>query len=1260
MRNKTTSLFALALLTFFTITSVLKAQFTELQPKQGGQSDSIASGFSEQWLRQARDENGNRIQPEENEGDAFQRRIFNGFLAGGQYGGSVSCAGDVNGDGYDDMIVGAANISSSTGKAYIYFGGFSVNTVPDVILSGEALANNFGISVSSAGDVNADGFDDVIVGASGYSGSTGRAYLYFGGNVMNNVADLIMTGEVNANFFGNAVAGGDVNGDGYSDMIVGAFSFSSSVGKVYVFFGGASPNNTADVTMLGAGVSNLFGCSVAFAGDVNSDGFGDVLAGARGVTSSTGKAYVFFGGVSMDSLADVTMTGEAPNHEFGFSVSSAGDVNSDGFGDVIIGSDFATSLPGKAYLFYGGSSMDNNADLIMNGEANGDLFGHSVSSAGDVNGDGYSDLIIGAYGNTSNTGKAYIFFGGAVPDNSPDATMAGESTSNQFGIAVSNAGDMNGDGYGDVIAGASQYSTATGRVYLYDYFMKGEIIPDLTLIGEVSLIEYGQSVASAGDVNSDGFNDIIVGAPGYNFSVGRAYIYFGGTQMNATADLTLTGEASNNHFGTSVASAGDINGDGFSDVIVGAYGNTTNTGKAYIYFGGSTMNNTVDVTLTGEATNNYFGTSVSGAGDVNGDGYTDVIVGAYGNTSNTGKAYIFHGGSTVNSVADITMTGEATTNFFGGSVSNAGDVNNDGFSDVIVGANGYSTSTGRAYIYFGDFSMNNTADVVLTGELTNNDFGTSVSSAGDVNRDGFSDVVVGAPLNSSGTGRAYVFLGGSPMNSTSDVTMSGEVAGNNFGATVSFAGDLNADNYSDIIVGATSFESSIGRTYVFFGSSTMNNTFDAMMNGDFSGVSFGSGVSAAGDVNADGYSDVIVGAMGYSRAYIYNSSSISAKPILFSVKDVPNDQGGKISVKWMRSSFDVVGIANIVSYAVYRSDPPVAGHYSWEEVDAVSAAQHTSYSYIDNTPFDSITGNPGNLFYKIRARTANASVYWESAIMSGRSVDNLAPLMVSPFTAVSSEPDVRLTWNKSHAPDILNYVLYRSVSPTIDPETEPVFAVTTDSTYLDTSPMSGVYYYFITAQDIHNNKSPVAVTESPGMLLNLTMFIEGFYDAGNNSQVSDTITVELRNSKSPFAIEDVAKAVVSSLGNAAFRFGSAPNGNYYVTVRHRNSVETWSAVPKSLSRINPSDFILSLSATQAFGGNQKLVDNLPLRYAILSGDVNQDGTVDGTDVSTIDNDASNFVSGYVVTDLTGDEFVDGTDFAIADNNAANFVSIVRP
>ncbi|MBK6875353.1 MAG: hypothetical protein IPG99_02490 [Ignavibacteria bacterium] len=280
--------------------------------------------------------------------------------------------------------------------------------------------------------------------------------------------------------------------------------------------------------------------------------------------------------------------------------------------------------------------------------------------------------------------------------------------------------------------------------------------------------------------------------------------------------------------------------------------------------------------------------------------------------------------------------------------------------------------------------------------------------------------------------------------------------------------------------------------------------------------------------------------------------------------------------------------------------------------------------------------------------------------MSGRSIDNIAPLMVSPFTAAPVVNNVLLNWKRSTSADLLNYVLYRSTSQVIDPDTEPVYATSTDSTYLDTAPLSGVYYYFIVAQDIHNNKSPVAIAESPNMTLNLTMFIEGFYNAGSDSQVSDTVQVELRNSASPFAVADQTSAVVSANGTVQLKFGNAANGSYYIAVKHRSSIETWSAGTIALSRTTPANYNISTSSSQAFGGNMIQVDASPVRFAIYGGDVNQDGTVDATDVSTIDNDASNFISGYVVTDLTGDEFVDGTDFAIADNNAANFVSVVRP
>jgi hypothetical protein len=180
------------------------------------------------------------------------------------------------------------------------------------------------------------------------------------------------------------------------------------------------------------------------------------------------------------------------------------------------------------------------------------------------------------------------------------------------------------------------------------------------------------------------------------------------------------------------------------------------------------------------------------------------------------------------------------------------------------------------------------------------------------------------------------------------------------------------------------------------------------------------------------------------------------------------------------------------------------------------------------------------------------------------------------------------------------------------------------------------------------------------MTLNLTMFIEGHYNASTDSQVADTLRVYLRNTTSPFTLRDSSKSLVSSGGTAAFLFSNAPDGTYYLVLEHRNSIETWSAGGVSMTRISPTSYNFSTASAQSYGSNMKQVDASPVRFAVFSGDVNQDGTVDATDVSTIDNDAANFVTGYFVTDLTGDDFVDGTDFAIADNNAANFVSVARP
>ena len=278
--------------------------------------------------------------------------------------------------------------------------------------------------------------------------------------------------------------------------------------------------------------------------------------------------------------------------------------------------------------------------------------------------------------------------------------------------------------------------------------------PSFTLANETAdNAQFGTSVASAGDVNGDGYADVIAGAS--NKGNGVAYVFYGSASgLHTTPDVTLNNETGSMvYFGYSVASAGDVNGDGYADVIVGAYGND-NHGMAYIFYGSASgLHTTPDVTITETESNAMLGLSVSSAGDVNGDGYADVIVGApYHNNggSHCGLAYIFYGGSSMDATPDVTLNNETESSaWFGGSVSSAGDVNGDGYADVIVGASSEDNgglNCGRAYIYYGGSSMDAAPDVTLNNETTYfGEFGSSVSSAGDVNNDGYSDVIVAAP-----------------------------------------------------------------------------------------------------------------------------------------------------------------------------------------------------------------------------------------------------------------------------------------------------------------------------------------------------------------------------------------------------------------------------------------------------------------------------------------------------------------------------------
>ncbi len=1241
-------------------------------------NDSLPAGFTNDMLKELRDEKGNkiyeRIQTSDpgDEGDAMQQRVFNGFNTGDKFGTSVASAGDVNGDGFDDIIIGATDFddfAANIGRVYIYHGGLNINTEPDIILTGENVSFLFGSSVSTAGDVNGDGYDDVVIGAPGASSNSGKAYIYFGGIAMNNVADVVLP-QSNSYFAGgggkSVSTAGDFNGDGYSDVIVGEYRYASfsDQGRAFIYYGGAVMDNTPDVTFTGEAVNNYFGYSVCSAGNVNGDEYDDIIIGAfRNGNNYTGKAYIFFGNGNDDNTADVTFTGLEVQNNFGASVSTAGDVNGDGFSDVIIGAYGYNNSRGRAEIYFGGESMDNVADVFMNGEVTGINSAIQVSGLGDVNGDGYSDVVVGSdFGN--NTGRANIFYGGLQMDNVADQVLNGENTSDYFGEAATSAGDVNGDGYSDIIIGAKGYGSNKGRAYLYTNTMSGDDIADLSFTGQSS-INFGVSVSTAGDVNGDGYSDIIVGATEGFGANSKAFIFYGGLIMDNSADVTLNGPVSG--FGYSVSTAGDVNADGYSDVIVGSTGAAL--GNAFIYYGGVSMNTGIDITLYTGISYDQFGQSVSDAGDIDGDGYAEVIIGAPGHSSNTGRAYIYS--AHVGYIA--VLQGESSDHNFGISISGAGDVNGDGYSDVIVGEKYPFTGPqngvhGRAFIFYGGNGMDVSADVTMTGEGDNNTFGQSVSDAGDVNGDGYSDVIVGefqirTPGSAGYYGRAFIFNGGAVMDNYPDATMNGIGYNNDFGISVSGAGDVNNDGYSDVIVGQKYSDNiNKGKAFIYFGSvGSYISPNITMTDGDFFGDFFGNSVSSAGDVNADGLSDVVAGDnFGAGKTLLFRSSAPAVNPNFIYVKDVPNDQGGKVHLKWARSGYDTPGFAVVIDYFIQRSYPPIGGNFSWETIFAIPATNEPFYTYTANTPYDLSSGTSGVFYYRISARSSIANKYWRSEILSGHSIDNIAPDAVNSPVAMSVSNNVVLSWEKNLAPDLLNYIIYRSYNDSIDPGTETPFAHSTDSTFTDSLP-GGDYNYFIAAQDIHNNKSPVTkASRQESIILNLKMYMEGFYNNVSNQQISDTISVSLRSNITPYNIIDASTSVVSSTGDAVFAFDNAPDGSYYVTITHRNALETWSSSSITLTTGSSFNYDFSNQSSKAYGNNIKQIDNSPVRFGIFSGNVNQDQSIDLTDILLTYNDAATFVTGYKSTDANGDNVTDLIDIIITYNNSANFVAVIKP
>ena len=882
---------------------------------------------------------------------------LNGIDADDQSGHSVSSAGDVNGDGYDDLIIAARegdpNGDSQAGETYLVYGGASAPGTDGVldlsaldgsngfILNGIDAGDESGFSVSSAGDVNGDGYDDLVIGAhmadpNGDS-ATGETYLVYGG-ATGTVSLTPVTAQGTAaadNFTGNA--GADSFTDIATDDVVRGGAGDDRISVTALDFAAIDGGTGVDTLVLdGAGLSlDLTGAGHAGVDsvevfDLSGTGANTLVLDAQAVFDVTEERE---GGVaSLDVLGDADDRVDLSGSSFALSGTVTEDgttyhVYRDGNAQLRIETGVQVQIPVTAPPVFTSPATANAQEnqtaayMAVATDADGDALVYSLSG---------TDAALFTIDAT--TGEVSFI-------EAPDFEAPG---------------DDGGDNVYDIIVTASDGSNSTNHNVAITVTDVNDLVPLSSLDGSNGFIltgidpsdSSGRSVSSAGDVNGDGYDDLIIGAyradPNGGNS-GETYVVYGGastpgsdgmldlSDLDGSNGFILNGIDAADESGWSVSSAGDVNGDGYDDLIIGARRadpNGDRSGETYIVYGGasapgtggrfnlSTLDGSSGFILTGIDAFDYSGWSVSSAGDVNGDGYDDLIIGAWrAGSSSAGATYVVYGGASApgtGGVLDLSdldgsngfiLNGIDRNDYSGISVSSAGDVNGDGYDDLIIGAHladpngGFS---GETYVVYGGASapgtggrfnlstLDGTNGFILNGIDASDQSGRSVSSAGDVNGDGYDDLIIGAfgadPNGNSYAGETYVVYGGanapgtggvldlSALDGTNGFILTGIAASDYSGRSVSSAGDVNGDGYDDLIIGAYRADGYAGETYIVYGGasapgtdgvldlSALDGTNGFILTGIDAGDRSGRSVSAAGDVNGDGYDDLIIGA----------------------------------------------------------------------------------------------------------------------------------------------------------------------------------------------------------------------------------------------------------------------------------------------------------------------------------------------------------------------------------------------------------------